>query len=812
VSSLVQDVRQALRLLGRNPGFAAAALLTIALGVGGTAAVFSVVYGVLLRPLPYPDPDRIVTVAEEHPGATTAFGGVLFTNLTYNAWEPGARTVEAIGAYSNRPATLTGFEEPERIRGTGVTPSLFRILRLAPAAGRLFLDEDAREGAAPVVVLAHAFWRNRFGGDLSALGRTMMLDGQAHEIVGVAPPGFEFPGPNPVDFYGVYRVPRPEAGSGSVSIMRALARLAPGATPEAAAAEATAVARSLERPMATRLLFGEGGPVEVRVGRLLDSMTGRIRPALLLLAAGIVVVLLIACANVANLFLSRSAARSRELAVRAALGAGRRRLLRQLLTESLVISLAGGALGIFTGWALTSAVPAFAPQGFPRLDDVRVDGWFLGAAFLVSTFVGLAAGAIPAFRGSAWALLPAMREGDARATAGQGRVARALLLAGEAALAVMLLVGAVLLARSFTALVRVDAGYDAGHVLVGTLYFSGAARQAGYGPAAVDRILTRVRAHPGAAAAGVSNMAPFSGVTAISGFTIPGQTGPDGQPVVARALSNTITPGYAEALGMQLRAGRFFGAGDGTSGTKPLIVNDAFVRTYLSDGRPVVGRRYQGLLRFDSVEIVGVVGDVLQGQLDAKPEPQIYFPQAPDAQTFQLTIAVRTAGDPSAFAPLLRSLVREADGAVALDAVGPLGARVADSVSQPRFAASVLGAFAVLAALLAATGLYGVLSYHVSQRRRELGVRAALGADRGRLMRLVLRQGLVVTGAGLVVGLAGAAAGTRLMGRLLFGVTPLDAISFAAAPALLGLVALAACLVPALRAAAVDPAEALKAE
>jgi putative ABC transport system permease protein len=810
MASLRQDVRLAVRLGARAPGFALAALLTIALGVGGTAAVFSIVYSVLLRPLPYSEPDRIVAVAEEHPGATTAFSGLLFSNLTYTAWAPGAGTIEALGGYSNRPGTLTGLDEPIRLRGTALTPSLAQILRLSPAAGRLFVEEDARDGAAPVVVLGYQLWRSRFGGDPSAVGRTLAIDGQVHEIVGVAPAGFDFPGPDPIDVYRVYQVPA--AAPGSINIMRALARLAPGATPEQAAAEATAAARSIERPMAATLLFGEGGPVEIRVQPLLETMTARVRPALLLLAAGIALVLLIACANVTNLLLSRSTSRARELAVRAALGAGRGRLVRQLLTESLVLSLAGGALGALLGWALTALVPAIAPASFPRLDGVQVDWRFLGVAFLAATFVGIAAGTVSALRASAAGTASAMREGDLRVSTARGGIGRAILLGGEAALAVILLVAAVLLARSFATLVRVDPGYDSRQVLMGTLYMTGAAAEPGRGQALVASILDRVRASGAVAAAGASNMSPLSNVSAISGFSIPGQIGPDGKPVVARALTNRVTPGYAEALGMRLREGRWIQPGDETAGFGTMLVNEAFVRSYLSDGRPVIGRRFEKLFSQQGVEIAGIVEDVLPGPLDGRAEPQIYLPQQTGGPLGMTMIAIRTTGDPAAFVPTLRSIVRETDASVALDAVEPLGARVAASVSQPRFAASVLGALAGLAVLLAAAGLYSVLSYNVSQRRRELGVRAALGADRRRLMRLVLGQGLGVTSIGLLAGMAGALGATRLLQGMLFGVSPLDAVAFVSAPVLLALVALAACLVPALRAAAADPAEALRAE
>ncbi len=809
MQTLVHDARQARRLLAHNPGFAAAALLTIALGVGGTSAVFSVVYGVLLRPLPYPDPDNLVSVSEAHPGATTPFTGVLFTNRTYYAWDQ-KRTVQALGAYSNHPATLTGFDQPQRLRGTAMTPSLFRLLGVVPVEGRLFRDEDARQAAAPVVVLGHAFWRERFGRDRSALGRTLTLDGRAHEIVGVVPPWFVVPGPRPVDYYVPYDVPRPEAGPGSISVMRAMARLKPGVTPEQAAAEGTAAARGVERPMAANLLFGQGGPVEVRAVRLLDDMTTRVRPALLVLGGGILLVLLIACANVANLFLSRGTTRAHEFAVRAALGAGRGRLARQVITESLVISLAGGVLGVFAGWALTSAVPLVAPNGFPRLDGIRVDARFLGVALLASTFVGIAAGLVPAWRGSAAALSPALREGDTR-TIGARTRARAVLLAGEAALAVVLLIGAMLVGRSFAALVQVDAGYDPDHVLMATLHLTGASAGEGRDADALARILERIRATPGVVAAGASNMAPFSGVTAISGFAIPGRTTPEGQPVVARALTNNVTPGYAEALGIRLREGRLFRDDDVTAGVRPMLVNETFVRTYLRDERQVVGLRFPGLSGREGAEIVGLVGDVLPAQLDAKPEPQIYYPSRL-AGDVQRSLAVKTDGNPAAFGPTLRALVNNTEPAAALDAVGTLASRVSESVGQPRFAAASLAAFAALALMLAATGLYGVLSYGVSQRRREMGVRAALGARRGQLVALILRQGIAVTGIGLVVGVAAAFGASRLIEGMLFGVSRLDPLSFAVGPVVLLVVAVAACLVPARRAASVDPADTLRAE
>jgi putative ABC transport system permease protein len=501
--------------------------------------------------------------------------------------------------------------------------------------------------------------------------------------------------------------------------------------------------------------------------------------------------------------------------VRAALGADRRRLLRQLLTESLVISLAGGLGGMFLGWILTSAVPALAPAGFPRLDDIHVDTGFVLIAAFAAIAVGTISGILPALRSSRVDLVSAMRVGDARSIGASGTRARHLLLIVEATFAVVLLVGATLLGRSFESLVHVDGGYDASHVLTADIHLPRTART-NTTPMATA-VLDRVRALPGVRAAGAGSMSPFGAVINSSGFALPGMTTPDGRPVIARALEAVITPGYAEALGLRLEDGRFLQADDATASIIAMLVNETFATMYLSDGRPVVGRRFTGMFpgilgRTDAVvEIVGIVRDVLPDALDGRPQPQIYLSTSSGLSPLP-TLAIKTTGDPVAVAAALREIVREVEPAAALDRVSPLADKVSDSLAQPRFAALVLASFALLALTLATTGLYAVLAYTVARRRREIGLRAALGATRGDLVWLVLREGLGVTAIGLASGVLLASLLTGAMRGLLFGVTPLDGVAFSAAPLLLLIVATAACLIPARRAAALDPAGVLKAE
>jgi putative ABC transport system permease protein len=550
------------------------------------------------------------------------------------------------------------------------------------------------------------------------------------------------------------------------------------------------------------------------VRTLVDQATMGVRPALEVLAAAIALVLLVACANLANLFLSRGGDRVAEMALRTALGASRRRLVRQLAVESGVIALLGGAIGLLSGWALTSAIPALAPADFPRLDQVRVDGWFVVVTALAAVAVAAVSGIVPAIRGSR-AHLTASMPGGARSIGAPGRRLRRALLGLEAAFAVVLLVGAALLGRSFAALVGVDAGYDAAGVVTADVRRPDGGPEEGSNLAGA--LVDRLRSTPGVRAAGAGDMAPFGSMLSGFGFRLPGVTDAAGRPAIASALRAVVTPGYAEALGMRLQDGRLFRVEDRTSASRPILVNDAFVKAYFADGRPAVGRRFPGLfprwLGADTVvEVVGVVGDMLPADLDGRRQPQIFVAQGGKAQIGHVTLVVRADGDAAAIARRVQDLVRELAPGATVERLGPLVGKVSASVATPRLTSAAVTLFALLALALAATGLYGGLSYDIVQRRREIGVRTALGATRRDIIRLIVREGLTPTAVGLVAGVAAATLLTRAMAGALFGVTPLDAVAFSAAPLVLAVVAVLACLVPARRAAANDPVEALRAE
>ena len=812
----LHDVRYALRGLGRTPSFTFFGILTLALGIGGTAAMFSVVYGVLLRPLPYPGQQRLVGLWEIHPGANAPLKNDLLSRPTYRAWARTSTTLDAIGAYTTRDHILAQSAIMERVRGAVVTPSLFQVLQISPLRGRFFVTSDAEAGAAPVAVIVDTLWRDWFAADPAVIGRTVTLDDIQYVIVGIASAEHGFPSID-IKIYTPLIVPPTDPAGRAIGIVTAIGRLKPEVSLVRAEAEGTAIARAVERPFAD-LVYGEGEAVKVRVQALVDQQTRGVRSALVVLSVGVVLLLLVACANLANLLLSRGTGRIREFAIRTSLGAGRSQLLRQLVTEGLVLSAIGGLIGLFLGWAVVAALPSLTPATFPRAHQIRVDLWFVSAVALTAIACGVVASIWPGVRTLRDLPSAAQVAGLRGGIVSGGHMGQALVVM-EAALAVVLLVGATLLGRSFVALLHVDAGYQPAGVLTADVsVVAGSDRQIRMAQLA-EMLVERLRAAPGIHAVGLGSMAPFGSILNSAGFALPGIATPSGQPVVARALQTVVTPGYAEALGLRLKEGRFFVAADIASPTIAMIVNETFAKTYLADGKRATGRLFRGMFpkmlgRNDAVvTIVGVVEDVLLDRLDGRPQPQIYLPMGVGFSIGSgATLVVKAVGDPTPLAPVIRSALQEIEPGAVLTRVSPLTTKRVESASEPRFATFIMGTFAVLALALAMTGLYGVLSYNVAQRTRELGVRGALGATKTDLHYLVLRQGLVMTGVGIAIGTGVAMLATRGMADLLFGVTPLDPLAFAVPPLLLILVAIAACLIPARRAARVDPLVALRSE
>jgi putative ABC transport system permease protein len=810
-----QDVRAALATMRRAPGFAATALITLALGVGAATAVFSIVHGVLLRPLPYPDSSRLIRIWEEHPGGASPAGNRWLSRSTYAGWRERAHTLGALGGYALYEYRLGSGANRFKIFGAPISPAVLDTLGATPALGRFFVDDDDREGAPKVVIVSHQLWRERYASDPAIVGRSIVIDGDAYTIVGVARPSLEFPDPR-VRAWMPYVIPRSAAQPTGAIVFTSLARMKPGVSLAQVEAEGTASARAAAAHRLTELFFGKGGPPIVHARRLVDDMTAQARPALSVMAAAVALLLLIACANVANLMLSRSVARQRELAIRAAIGGSRARIVRQLFTESAVFSIAGGSLGLLLAWWLVRVLPAVAPAKLPRLDAVSLDGSVVAFCALATFLAALVVGLAPAARGAHVNLFEVFRGGDGSSSTGfrgaHGRRLRDGLLVVEAALAVILIVGASLLARSFIRLVRVDNGYVAEGVLIASTELPIGTTE-GRIDEFINASLARLRALHEVSSAGAGGMIPLMLRTAIAPFRLPDAIS-GAKPTRGRALVYWVTPGYAEALGLRLRQGRLFIESDAHTGVLPTIVNEEFLRRHVSASQ-AIGLRLPGLVSQGvTAEIVGVVSDVLKDGNDGRPQPELYFVHGSHGQRIGEAVhfVIRTTGSPAALAPAVRSVLRNVEPDLFFDRIEPLTTTVAASLEGSRFAAAVMAGFAGLAMLLAAIGLYGVMSYGVSQRVRELGIRAALGARRADLVRLVLREGLSVAFAGIALGLLAAVFATRLTQDLLFGVTPRDPIAFTIAPALLALASIGACLGPALRAASTDPTTTLRAQ
>ena len=834
LDDLGRDLRHAVRGLGRTPGFAAAVVLILALGTGVATAMFGIVHGMLIRPLPYPDPGRIVRVGQAFPQGP---GGPFLSARAIGEVEEAAESFEQLAAYG---AFTFEWIAPDGARpwGTAVSPGLLRLLGARPHLGRLFTDDEAQRGADGVVLLSHDAWTRRFDANPDVVGTVVDAYNEPRTIVGVLAEGFYFPRPG-VEVWTPY-VLQPD-----VVTAIAVGRLRQGVTPERAATEVGAILHRMDDAVAGRSDQdgSRGAPdVDARVTRvipLLEEMVGEYRPALLALAGATLLVLLIACVNVAGLLLARGVTRRRELAVRGALGAGRGRIVRQLLTESVLLSLGGGALGLATAAAVLRAVPALVPVTVTRLDEVGLDGAVLAFTLGLSVAVGLLFGAAPAFQSSGTHLLRALVEGSGRSSGGFGLLranrTRAVLAAAQMALALMLLVGSGLLLRSFVGLVTLDRGYDPANVVAaGTRYpvtvppgfgtpeertEAEASKRRFYGElaGAMDR-LSRL---PGVEAVGVSSRLPLASAgSQLQQVQIDGGSAVDDPRELPQALLRVATPGYFAAMRLRLLDGRLFTRRDGTGAPRVLVVNETFARAVLG-GAPAVGRRVR-FLNADSDrepwEVVGVVADVTYGGLavtEIQAEAFAPLQQIDAAPVFEhgpAAVVARTTGDPLAAVPFLREAVAGARPGASVATVMTMDARLSSAVAEPRFYAVLVGGFAALAVLLAALGVYGLLSYTVAQRRGEIAIRMALGAQRGDVLALVVRQGAALVAAGAVVGLAAAAASSRVLESFVYGIATDDRLTFVAAPLVLAAVALVACWLPARRATRVEPMRTLRFE
>ena len=840
MDTLLRDIRYAVRQLARQRAFTATAVTTLALGIGANTAMFSVVYGVLLRPLPYPDPEAIVRVGEARAGRVRS--SVTLSSRSAHLLQGQVESFEQIAAYRTSSVDWTGPDGVVPLRGATVSPSLFPLLRATPRLGRLFTEEEAQAGAERVVLLSHGAWSNRFAADPDIVGTAVDFGGDPYTVVGVLAEGFYFPNPEG-EFWTPLVIPpfTPPVRDSSEGNMvyyvlfSALGRLGPGVSPEQAAAEAgTILQRSGNFPDAT----GER-PIEARVVPLLEEMVGEYRPALLALSAATVLVLLIACVNVAGLLLARGVTRQRTLAICAALGAGRGRLVRQLLTESVVLSLGGGALGLAAAAVVLQVVPALVPGNIARLGEVGIDGTALAFTLGLSVVVGLLFGAAPAFQWSRLRLVRTLNEGSAQAAGGfrllRSNRARAALATAQVALALVLAVGAGLLLRSFVGLVTVDRGYDPANVITartrnpdlrpatGALtrdemdeYRAATQR---FNESLVEE-LTRLERLPDVAAVGLASNVPLltaGWMTTV--IRVAGEPLPSNPADRKGSALQVASPGYFDVMRLRLRRGRTFTRLDGADSLPVLVVNETFVREVL-DGEPAVGQRLLFGRDDDPWEVIGVVADIRYDGLGARESEAEAFISPYQARTAGMfgrslslpTVAVRTTGDPLAVIPFLEQAVAAAHPGAALDDVMTMDARLSAAIEQPRFYAVFVGCFAALALFLAAFGIYGLLSYTVSQRRREIGVRMALGAQRNDILALVVRQGSALVAAGAVLGLAAAAASARILESFLYGIATDDPLTFAAAPLVLVAVALAACWLPGLRATRINPMDALRVE
>jgi len=808
MATLLQDLRYAFRLLAKSPSFTLIAVLTLALGIGANTAIFTVVNAVLLRPLGFRDPSRVVLVAEK-----TSYPTVSTSYENYIDWRGQSHSFESLEATRGTAITLTGTGEPERLNARMATAPLFSLLGVNAILGRTFLAEEDRAGGAPVVILSYGLWQRHFGAARDILGKSITLDSQPYTVVGVLPGGFELLQPADVFLpFTPWAKTLPDDRNWHPGIF-VIGRLKDGITREQARTEMVGITKRLEQQYP---IYNTGKSADV-VG-LQEQLVQNVRPALLLLLGAVGAVLLIACVNVANLLLARAAARGREVAIRTSMGASRWRVTRQLITESLLLSLAGGTLGLLFAWASLGPLLKLSSTSVPAVLTVGLDRWVLFFTLVVSFVTGLVFGIVPAVRTAKLDLRETLNEGSRGSTTGpdQHRI-RGVLVAAEIAMAMLLLVGAGLLLRSFSRLQEVPPGFQADHLLVADLPLSLTAYSKPQQRFEFfDRLVARAKSLPGVRSAGAASFLPVSGGGGALHFNINGRPPKSPHDYTVTGY-RTVTPNYFETLGMPLAQGRFFTAADTEKAPTVVVINSAMARTYFPGENPL-GKRLQlgAIPEFDVpwMEVVGVVGDVRQG-LDLDPQAEMYLPYRQADQVlpvFQLSIVLRTATDPLLQAAALRSALGEIDPNQPLVRVRTMEENMAATVAQPRFRTWLIGIFAALALVLAGVGVYGVMSYTVTQRTSEIGIRVTLGAQPEDVFRIVVGEGLRLALAGVGAGILAALALTRLLRSFLYGVSAYDPLTFGGVALILTLVAVAASFFPARRATLVDPLVALRYE
>jgi putative ABC transport system permease protein len=800
-----QDFLYAVRRLLKAPGFTLVAVLTLALGIGANSAIFSVVNGVLLKPLPYPEPDRLVGVYHTTDGQRAVMSGPNFTDVSR-----AATSFESAAAISTGRRILTGEGEPTRLAIAEVSASLFSVLRVRPALGRAFNADENTPGRNNLVILSHGLWQQRFGSDPSVIGRRITLDGVSKEVVGVMPAGFSYPSGRdawlPVDYDEGFVTK--QRGAWYLSVV---ARLKPGVTPQQSAAEVEAIGRNLARQYPDA-----NAEIGMTTYPLLEAMVGNIRPSVMILLGAVGFVLLIACTNVANLLLARAATRETEMAVRTALGAGRARLVRQLLTESVLLSLVGAGFGLLLAVWGVELLTNLKPQGIPRLDNVRIDGVVILFTIAVGVVTGVLFGLVPAFAATRGLSATLKESGRGAVTSRSAGRVRGALVVTELALAVMLLVGAGLLMRSFIKLQAVDPGFKVDPALTFDLTLPDARyKEMEQQIAFYDQLLPRLRGLPGVQAASAVMGLPLAGLDFIISFEVAGR--PPVPPAQQPAMQVRVaTPEYFSTLGIPLKRGRMFTEDDRLQSPKVVLITEAAGKQYFPNEDPI-GRtiklgwgRGPGKPRAGG-EVVGIVGDIKAEGLDEPNPPQIYMPLRQWPVSF-MTVVLKTSVPPTSLTEAARAQVAAIDPNLPLSNIGTLDAIVAKSISQQRFYMTLLSVFAAVALVLAAIGIFGVLSYAVSQRTREIGIRMALGAQERTVIGLVVRQAMALVAAGVVAGTLLALYLSQTMTKMLISVRPTDPATFVSVAAVLAGVALLASYLPARRATRVDPIVALRSE